>query len=170
MPLTIRCDNHQLCPRPSRVPVEDAGFTTMAAPDTQSLPIHGDRGRSAKSTAPRCLVGVEHQRQTIQLDVLALKVFKRWKLVRRTARSSVRGPRGLDRLKDGRPVHVRYAILNHGQQQQLVGFCTGTRPLQIQIVVVWATMRTPTKTTINGWRARQDSITGSPSAGRREVT
>ena len=41
MPLTIRCDNHQLCPRPSRVPVEDAGFTTTAAPDTQSLPIHG---------------------------------------------------------------------------------------------------------------------------------
>ena len=26
MPFTIRCDNHQLCPRPSRVPVEDAGL------------------------------------------------------------------------------------------------------------------------------------------------
>jgi hypothetical protein len=42
MPLTIRCDIHPLCPRPSRVPVEDAGFMTTAAPDTQSLPIHGD--------------------------------------------------------------------------------------------------------------------------------
>ena len=64
MPLTIRCDNHQLCPRPSRVPVEDAGFTTTAAPDTQSLPIHGGHcqvGRPVRGCREQ-RVGTAHAR------------------------------------------------------------------------------------------------------------
>src|SRR5262245_7312338 len=60
MPLTVRCDNPELCPRPSRVPVEDAGFTTTAAPDTQSLPIHGGHcqvGRPVRGDAVNSACG-----------------------------------------------------------------------------------------------------------------